>query len=352
MSLQLTAVLAERDVDVNLSVPTGQTLALIGHNGSGKSTVLNILAGLLRPDAGEARLDDKELFRVGKRGVADRWLRPHQRCVALLAQEALLFPHLSVEANVEFGPRSRGSARADARQLAEKWLAAVGAEEFIGRKPVSLSGGQAQRVALARALAAEPELLLLDEPLAALDVDSAAEVRQTLREVLRGRTAVVVTHEILDAVLLADRIAVIDAGRIVEEGPTAQVIGQPRSAFAARLCGLNMIAGSATAAMTLVDEQGRTVTGVPESALTPGSAAVAVFRPNAVTVHRTPPTGSSRNLFTGAITRIEPLAHLIRVHVGNLSADLTPISVAELDLAPGINVHLAVKAAEVTLYPK
>ncbi len=205
-------------------------------------------------------------------------------------------------------------------------------------------------MALARALATEPDLLLLDEPLAALDVDVAAAMRQTLRRVLAGRTAVLVTHEVLDAVLLADRIAVLDAGRVVESGSTHDVLRQPRSAFAASIGGLNMLTGTANGPVTLRTDAGSVVQGQPDSPLDVGERAVAVFRPSAVSVHRSPPSGSPRNLFTGAVKALEPHAHLVRVRLDAISADITPASVAELDLATGVVVHFAVKAAEVSIY--
>ncbi len=348
MSLHLQARLAARGLDLGLDLPSGRTLALLGANGSGKSSVLAILAGLLMPDEGRAELDGRTLFSIGSGD--QQWTQPHERGVALLAQEPLLFPHLSVAENVAFGPRSRGRSRSEARALAEHWLTEVDATGFGRSRPGMLSGGQAQRVAIARALATQPELLLLDEPLASLDVEYAAAVRQTLRRVLADRTAIIVTHEILDAVLLADCIAVLDGGRIVETGPAARVMRHPRSAFAAGLCGLNMLTGSATGPYSLRTEGGAEVHGEPDSPLLAGEHAVAVFRPSAVAVHRTPPTGSPRNVFTGTVTALEPQAHLIRVRLDELSADITPGSVAELGLAVGTVVHAAVKAAEVSIY--
>ena len=344
MSLHLQAKLAARNLDVAMDLPDGQTLALLGLNGSGKSTVLEIVAGLLRPDSGHAELDGRTLFSERE------WLPPHERRIALLAQEPLLFPHMSVAENVAFGPRSRGHTRTQARDLAQQMLETVEATEFSARKPAQLSGGQAQRVALARALATEPQLLLLDEPLAALDVEVAVAVRQTLRRVLADRTVILVTHEILDAVLLADRIAVLDAGRVVETGTTQAVMRQPRSAFAARLFGLNMVTGDAIDGYALASPTGQVVQGETDQPLTTGEPAVAVFRPSAVSVHLTTPTGSPRNVFTGAVTALEPQAHLIRVRVDGMSADITPGSVAELKLSVGTVVHLAVKAAEVSMY--
>jgi molybdate transport system ATP-binding protein len=350
MSLHLRARVAARDLDVSLDLAEGETLALLGLNGSGKSSVLSLLAGLLRPDSGGADLNGRTLFSIGAGGRATAWLPPHDRSVALLAQEPLLFPHLNVADNVAFGPRSRGHSRVDARATAQSWLVEVDATEFSQRRPAQLSGGQAQRVALARALATQPELLLLDEPLAALDVEVATAMRQTLRRVLVDRTAIIVTHEILDAVLLADRIAVLDAGRVAETGTTQTVMRQPRSAFAASICGLNMLIGTAIDRFALRADTGAVVQGQPDSPLSPGERAIAVFRPTAVSVHQTRPTGSPRNLFAGTVTALEPQAHLIRVRIGDLSADITPASVAELDLTVGLEAHLAVKAAEVSLY--
>ena len=340
MSLQFDAQLAARNFDVSLQLPEAETLALLGLNGAGKSTVLQLLSGLLTPDSGHAQLNGRALF----------GLSPHERRIALMAQEPLLFPHMSAVNNVAFGPRSRGLPKADATQAALRWLDEVDAAEFADRKPAELSGGQAQRVALARALAAEPELLLLDEPLAALDVDIAVAVRQPLRRVLRGRTAILVTPEILDAVLLADRIAVLDDGRVVEEGPTQDVMRQPRSAFAASLCGLNMVTGLALDEYALRSDT-TVIHGEPEPPLTAGQQAIAVFRPSAVSVHRAEPSGSPRNVVRGALTALEPQAHLVRVRMAELSADITPASVAELDLTVGSDVWFAVKAAEVALYP-
>ncbi len=349
MSLQLRARVAHRDLDLELDVPTGETLALLGPNGAGKSSVLAIVAGLLRPDSGSSRLNGRVLFDADP-GATASWLPAHRRGIALLAQEPLLFPHLTVAENVAFGPRCLGQSRRAAQASARHWLAEVDASDLAGRRPEQLSGGEAQRVALARALAANPDLLLLDEPLAALDVDVATTLRQTLRRALAGRTAILVTHEILDAVLLADRIAIIDHGRIIEVGPTASVMRQPRSTFAASICGFNMLTGSCGDGPEVRLADGTTVTGLPEGNLTLGAPAIAVFRPSAVSVHRARPTGSPRNTFTGAITALEPLAHLIRVRMGDLSADITAAAAAELDLSVGAAAHFAVKAAEVTIY--
>lgn len=216
-------------LEVDLDIPPGGVLALIGPNGSGKSTVLDCVAGLLRPQFARIELGGRDITA----------LPPHQRSVGLLAQDPLLFPHLNVLDNVAFGPRSRGMSRAASRTRAHEWLAEVDATAFAEVKPARLSGGQAQRVSLARALADGPELLLLDEPLAALDVDAAPAMRALLRRVLRrgdgARSAVLVTHDPRDVAELADEVVVLEGGKVAESGPARAVLDAPASAFTARL---------------------------------------------------------------------------------------------------------------------
>lgn len=351
MTLTFSAAVAERGVQVSFEVASGETLALVGPNGAGKSTVLQVAAGLLRPDRAEVVLEGRTLTSVGPGVAREVLVAPHDRHIAMLSQDALLFPHLTVLDNVAFGPRSRGAGKRQSREAAGRWLAEVDAGQYADRRPSQLSGGQAQRVAIARALAGDPRLLLLDEPLAALDVAVAPAVRQTLRRVLEGRTAVIVTHDVLDALLLADRVAVLEQGRVVEEGPGARVLRQPTSAFAARLAGFNLVAGTWRDSR-LVAADGRAVHGhVTEPAPREGDPVVAVFRPAAVGVFTTPPGGSPRNRLDVTITDLEPRGDQIRVHAGDLTADITPQAAAELDLAPGARVQFAVKSAEVDIYP-
>ncbi len=349
MSLRLSATVAERGFEVSMEVTDGEVLAVLGPNGSGKSTALALIAGLLRPDSGRAVLDGKVLFDVGSQG-SSVWEPPHSRGVALLAQQPLLFPHLSALDNVAFGPRSTGRSRSAARASARSWLTEVDAAEYADRRPAQLSGGQAQRIAVARALAADPRLLLLDEPMAALDVSVAPAVRQMLRRVLRHRTSIIVTHDVLDALLLADRVLVIDGGRVVEQGPTAQVLARPRSAFAARIAGLNMVRGTLEGS-GVRSPDGRLVEGLVEQPLGRGDPVVAVFRPSAVSVYRVAPGGSPRNVMDVAVTELEPFGDQVRVRTAQLSADVTAAAVAELDLAPGTRVVFTVKASEVSIYP-
>lgn len=344
MSLSLSFTLAERDVEVSLSVAAGETLAVLGPNGSGKSTVLGVTAGLLTPDSGRVSVGEAVLTDTAA-GVR---VPPHARRTALLGQEPLLFPHLSALENVAFGPRSAGVPRADARAAAQRWLDDVGVGELSGRRPAQLSGGQAQRVAVARALAAEPSLLLLDEPMAALDVAVLPALRQTLRRVLADRTVVVVTHDPLDALLLADRVVVLTGGRVVEEGPSAEVLSRPRSPFAARLAGLNLVRGTWDGG-AVVSPEGLRVHGQVTGAA-PYAGAVATFRPAAVAVYPEHVDGSPRNAFDVTVTELEPLADLVRVHAGPLHADVTVQAAAELALDVGHRVTFAVKATEVAVY--
>ncbi len=341
MSLVFDARVTARDFDVAFEVGDGETVALLGPNGAGKSTVLGVTAGLLHPDDGEVVLGGRTL--TGR----SAWVRPHRREVALLAQEPLLFPHLTALENVAFGPRSKGVHRREARARAQQLLAKVGVGDLATRRPVQLSGGQAQRVAVARALAAEPHLLLLDEPMAALDVEVTPALRQMLREVLRERSAVIATHDVLDALLLADRVVVLDQGRVVEQGPSHEVLSRPRSAFAARIAGLNMVAGTWDGGVAgPVRVEGQAHGPAPAA----GDRVVAVFRPNAVSVYLQAPGGSPRNTFHVVVTDLEPRGDQIRVRAGDLSADITPQAVAELDLVPGARVVFSVKATEVAVY--
>lgn len=341
--LVVDVVVAPRDVVARLEVAPGESVALLGPNGAGKSTVLDVVAGLVAPTSGHVTLAGREVTRV----------QPHLRRVALLAQEPLLFPHLSVLDNVAFGPRSSGAGRRAARATALTHLRAVGVDDLADRRPTQLSGGQAQRVAVARALAAEPDVLLLDEPMAALDVDVAPAVRQVLRTALADRTVLLVTHDPLDALLLADRVVVLEQGRVVEQGPSHEVLTRPRSAFAARVAGLNLVAGRWEDGAVVHPEA--VVTGLPSAPVpAPGESAVAVFSPSAVSVYPEAPAGSPRNGLAAVVTDVEPLGDRVRVRtrVGSLglAAEVTPSAAAELDLAPGSRVHLTVKAVEVAVH--
>jgi molybdate transport system ATP-binding protein len=343
-------------LDVALAAEPGEVLAVLGPNGAGKSTLLGVLAGLLRPDEGHVRVGDRTVTDAAT-GVH---VPPHRRSVGLLAQQALLFPHLTALANVAFGPRAHGVPRGEAERLARTLLTDVDAADLADRRPARMSGGQQQRVALARALAPHPELLLLDEPLAALDVDATPAMRSLLRRVIRGagQTAVLVTHTALDALVLADRVVVLTGGRVVEEGDTRTVLSRPRTPFTARIAGLDLVPGTATEG-GLVAPDGTVVAGHVDGAV-PGEPAVAVFPPGAVAVFADRPKGSPRNVLPVRLAAIEPRGDVVRLRaaaapggpawVDGLAADVTPAAVADLGVEPGADLWFAVKATEVAIH--
>ena len=352
--LELHARVEQRDAAFELVLDDGDVLAVLGPNGAGKSTLLWLIAGLLRPDDGRIVLGDTV---VTDTATGD-FVPPHARGVAMLAQQALLFPHLSVAANVAYAPRCKGESRSQASTIARRWLRAVDAEHLADRKPAQLSGGQAQRVAVARALAAEPQVLLLDEPLAALDVTAAPAVRRLLREILRAdqRTAVIVTHDLLDALAIANKVIIVEGGRIVESGPVREILTSPRSEFAARIAGVNLISGLVTAPGVLQTNWGATIFGTGET--TVGTAAVALFQPAAVSVHLDVPHASPRNVIAATIAEMDLHGNTVRIRGAGqpdgstgLAADVTAAAVADLDLTPGQQVYFVVKAQEVQLLP-
>src|SRR6478735_4352093 len=225
------------DLDVDLRVEAGETVALLGPNGAGKTTVLRALSGLTPIDAGRIELDGVVLDDGGATFVP-----PERRPVGVVFQDYVLFPHLSALDNVAFGLRSHGTGRAEARRVAQTWLAAIGLADHGARRPAALSGGEAQRVALARALAIEPRLLVLDEPLAALDQQARVAVRRDLRERIQAFDGVriLVTHDPIDAATLADRLVIVEQGRVVQTGTLADVTARPRAPWVAELVCVNL----------------------------------------------------------------------------------------------------------------
>jgi molybdate transport system ATP-binding protein len=342
LGLQVTAAVAARDFEVSLDVPDGHTVAVLGPNGAGKSTLLSVIAGLLRPDSGRVELDGDVL-------VDDAvWVPPYRRGISLLAQDPLLFPHLSALDNVAFGPRSAGRSTAGAREIARRWLSEVEGADLALHRPARLSGGQAQRVAIARALASDPRVLLLDEPLAALDVAVAPTIRRMLRRVLEGRTAVLVTHEVLDALTLADRVIVLNRGRVVEQGVTSEVLQRPRHPFTAELAGLNLLTGTPIPDGLVTDEGFRVVGSRETGGSQIGARACAAVRPSAIEIHQDRP--ESLNEVRVTVRDLEPRGDLIRVRTEALSADVTPGRAAALELAPGAPLWFAFPASAVAVY--
>ena len=381
--LRIAFASTARDVVVDLTVEAGRTLALVGPNGSGKSTACAVAAGLLDAEAGRVSLGERVLDGPGVFVPAGR------RDVALLSQAPGIFPHMSVLDNVAFGPRCRGASRARARRRARAELAAVGASHLAPRPGGELSGGQAARVALARALAARPRALVLDEPMAALDVTARAQMRSVVgrRAAEEGLTVLLVTHDVLDVAALADDVAVLQDGRVVESGPAARVLAAPVSDFAARLTGTAVLLGALEGdrgAPRLRLASGGLITGRPQeadddaalavpsaaSASSPGPAetssapsaalsgpGAALVPPDAVALYpvgRGAPSGSPRNALTGRVTGVERAGALVTValDVGGgqvLTSTVTTAALTELGVREGQELCCVIKAVQVRI---
>jgi molybdate transport system ATP-binding protein len=330
---------------IDLDAEDGEVIGLIGPNGAGKSTTLRAIAGLVP-------IDDGSIVIAGD-VVSDavRHIPPHRRGVGVVFQDLLLFPHLSVADNVAFGPRARGAPRTAAARQAEQWLERLELTDLAQRKPGELSGGQAQRVAIARALASDPRVLMLDEPTAALDASAAMSLRTLLREHLTAFNGVslVVTHTALDAMVIADRLVVIDEGSIVQTGTPAAIAAQPRTQHVASLVGLNLVRGDAREGVLALPTGGALVAAERLS-----GPAFASFSPTAVSLFSDPPAGSPRNVWPGTVVSLAPHGDVVRVQIAAdlpLIADITPAALAALRLRPGDRVWAAVKATEVSVYP-
>jgi molybdate transport system ATP-binding protein len=334
-------------VDVQLEVGDGEVLAVLGPNGAGKSTVLRVLAGLLRPDGGQVVVDGDRVW-----DTAQQHLPAHRRPLGMVFQDHLLFPHLSVTDNVAFGLRTRGVRRAAARVAAGRWLDRVGLAGLGDRRPGELSGGQAQRAALARALVGDPRVLLLDEPLSALDARTRLAVRAELHRHLTdyAGSAVLVSHDPIDAMALADRVVVVEDGLVVQAGTPAEVARRPRTDYVARLVGLVLLPGTGDGEHVALDGGG--VVAVAEEAAGPVFVAV---RPESVALYLARPTGSPRNVWPLRLVSATPHGAVVRCDLAGevpLTADVTAAAFAELRLAPGAEVWASVKASEVAVYTR
>ncbi|MDO4655051.1 ABC transporter permease [Actinomyces sp.] len=369
--LQVAFELAERSVVVDLEVEAGRTTALVGPNGSGKSTVCSVVAGLLDAENGQVVLGGRVLDGTGG------FVRAGRRQVALLSQEPGVFTHMSVLGNVVFALRCQGVSRAEATRRARAELAAVGADHLASRPGGALSGGQAARVALARALATGPRLLVLDEPMAALDVTARQEMRRLVarRCAEEGLTLLLVTHDVLDLTALAEDVVVLDRGRVVEQGPTARILSAPRSDFVAHLTGTAVLTGVVDGdaeAPGLRLPSGRVIHGRPredaadghvgeqshrdshDEVLRPGAPGIALVPPDAVALYRQAPQGSPRNVLTGRVTGLERSGPLVSVRLEleagqRLSAAVTAGAVAELGITEGREVCCVIKAVQVRI---
>jgi molybdate transport system ATP-binding protein len=333
---------------VALTAAPGEVLGVLGPNGAGKSTLLSAIAGLTPVSSGRVLLDGN----VVDDSDSGTFLEAAERPVGFVFQDYRLFPHLTVLDNVAFSPRARGLSRHEARATATHWLARLGLTEFAGRRPGDLSGGQAQRVALARALAGNPALLLLDEPLSALDARTRLDVQTELKRHLSSFAGpcLLVTHDPLEALVLADRLLVLEHGQIVQEGTPAQIARRPATEYVAKLVGLNLYAGEAGGAKVALNGGGSFV--VPDHHQR-GEVLVAL-RPSAVVVSlHQPDASSARNTWPARIVGLTLLTDRVRLDLqGRPSAlvDVTPAAVAELNLSSGDQVWLSTKATDLEVY--
>jgi len=346
-------------LDVRLEAPPGETLVLVGENGAGKSTILNLLAGLLDPDEGRIELDGAVYYDAAA-GVC---VPAYERAIGYVFQDYALFPHLSVAENVAFGLRAAGTARAAARDRAGAALARVGLTALAGRTPGELSGGQRQRVALARALVLEPRLLLLDEPLSALDPQTRREVRAELRHALRGLACatVLVTHDPFEALVFGREIAVVEQGRLAQVGSRDDLLRQPRSRYVAELLGLNLFTGRVAARAPdglaeIATADGGRLHVVLDERGADGQEVLVAVDPREITLHPAPPSGTAQNVFAGTVAQLvpePPFGERVRAVLDTtppLVAEVTAHAVQQLGLREGTPVHASFKAVAARAY--
>jgi len=348
-------------LEADLTAAPGEVLGVLGPNGAGKTTLLRALSGLDALSSGSIRLGGLTLDDA----ATNTFVPAEHRPVGLVFQNYRLFPHLDVRDNVAYSPRVQGAGRRQARAAADTWLERLDLTDLADRRPHEISGGQAQQVALARALAAEPRLLLLDEPLSALDARTRLDVRAQLRSHLEEFTGpvLIITHDPLEAMIMADRLLVIENGHVVQQGTPAQVARQPTTQYVARLVSLNLYAGTldpATRQVHLDDGGTFTVTLGPDdpsasAASGAGRRMLVGLRPSAITIHTARPTHASpRNVWKGTVVALELLTDRVRVQVDAIPpaiVDISAAAVTDLALRPGTGVWLSAKATETEAYP-
>jgi len=329
-------------LDAQLACAPGETVALLGPNGAGKSVIVKAIAGLQPIERGCIRIDSTPVDEP----ASTTFIPPEHRRVGVVFQDYLLFPHMTVRQNIEFGPRNL-----KVTGTTQPWIERLDLTELLERKPAQLSGGQSQRVAIARALATNPRALLLDEPLAALDAATKQGVRGQLRHFLTDfeHGTILVTHDPLDALVLADRIVVVEDGRVTQQGPTAEVASQPRTDYLAKVLGVNLLRGDVYEDVMTPDGGGSLVVSTDLE-----GPAVVVIRPQAITLHANKPEGSARNVWESTVLGIETHHDQVRVALSGppeLTAAVTHAAVADLKLVPGQRVWMSLKATDTDVHP-
>jgi len=333
------------EVEVEIAIPRGTTVALLGPNGAGKSTLVEVLAGLMAIDKGNIQLGDVVLDSPSD----DLFVQPANRKVGVVFQDYLLFPHMTALGNVSFGLAAKTETKTSASAMAKTWLENLGIVDLAGKMASELSGGEAQRVALARALAPNPDLLLLDEPMSALDATTRVAVRRELADALETFTGprLLITHDPTEAFLLADEIYVMEDGLISQRGSAEEIRLRPRTPYAADLAGANLFRGIADSG--LVNLGGHYLQAAN---LSVSGDVLATVHSRAISVHRECPEGSPRNVWETEVVRIENYGDRVRLQTGlplTMTAEITPRAVEALDLAVGTRVWVSIKATEVGL---
>jgi molybdate transport system ATP-binding protein len=351
LDARVAVTLGSFSLDASLTVQRGEIVVLLGPNGSGKTTCLDLLAGLRRPDRGRIELDGTVLYDA-ERGID---LAPEERRVGLVFQDFALFPHATVRGNVAYGPRARGETREAADRIASEWLSRLELAALADRPVAEVSGGQRQRIAIARALASGARILLLDEPFASLDATRRASVRAELRVFLRavGWPAVLVTHDPLDAFVMADRVAVLEAGRVAQTGTAEELLAHPRTPFVAELVGLNFYEAELAPGAGLKEARvGTTIFHVLADAL--DGAVHLAFAPSDVALAGGPAASSFQNTFEARVRETRNLPDRVRVILDAgivIAADVTREASGRMGLAPGSAVQAMIKATSIRVYP-
>jgi molybdate transport system ATP-binding protein len=354
LAVDVTAARGAFEVRAAFEAEASRTIALLGPNGSGKSTLVSTIAGLVPPIEGTIALDGVLLDDPAKQV----YVPPERRPIGVVFQDLLLFPHLSATENVAFPLRARGMPKPEARERASELLTRLGLANRIAARPRDLSGGEAQRVALARALVVEPALLLLDEPLSALDVGARMRVRELIQDELAsfGGVRVIVTHDPVEASILAEQLVLLEDGRVTQIGTPEEIRSAPRSRYAADLVGVNAVRGVLEpiggGAGRLISSEGALVVPWPEWYV--GGEVVGIVRPIDVTLWPDRPEGSARNVLSGRVTSVAIEGDRARVRLATappLVAEVTLGSVERLRLRSGVEVWASFKAVEVELLP-